>query len=232
VHLPDEIQQRISYMFKNAELLERALTHKSYANENRALAHNERMEFLGDAVLNLVVTEYLMKTCPDATEGDLSRLRAVVVSEPALASVAREIDLGNYLRLGKGEELTGGRGKDSLLGNSLEALIAAVYLDAGANETNKFVIRLFDDLIKKTCALRNTLDYKTELQELCQERLKQLPEYRIISESGPDHRKQFEVELFIKGVVYGHGTGKNKKEAEQRAARVALERFSGENTCF
>lgn len=225
MHQPDDIQQRISYIFKSAELLERALTHKSYANENRVSTHNERMEFLGDAVLNLVVSEYLMKTCPDATEGDLSRLRAVVVSEPALASVARRIDLGNYLRLGKGEDLTGGREKDSLLGNSLEALIAAVYLDAGANEAKKFVIRLCYDLIKKTCALRNTLDYKTELQELCQERLKQLPDYRIISESGPDHRKQFEVELSIKGVVYGRASGKNKKEAEQRAAKAALERF-------
>lgn len=232
MHLPEGIQQRISYIFKSAELLYCALTHKSYANENRVPTDNERLEFLGDAVLNLVVSEYLMKSCPDATEGDLSRLRAVIVSEPALAAVARRIDLGNYLRLGKGEELTGGREKDSLLGNSLEALIAAIYLDAGEKEAKQFVIRLFDDLIKKKCASRKTLDYKTELQELCQDRLKQLPEYHIISESGPDHRKQFEVELSIKGVVYGRASGKNKKEAEQRAAKAALERFPEKGICF
>lgn len=221
-----EIQQRIAYAFKNEELLEQALTHKSYANENRGPSHNERMEFLGDAVLNLVVSEYLMKSCPDSTEGDLSRLRAAVVSEPALAKVARVIGLGNFLLLGKGEEQTGGRDKDSLLADSLEALIAAVYLDAGIGATEAFIFRFFDDVIRKSCTLRVSLDYKTELQELCQERLKQLPEYRVISESGPDHRKQFEVELSLKGKVHGRGTGKSKKEAEQRAAKEALARLT------
>ena len=222
----EDIQQRISYAFKNKELLERALTHKSYANENKVLAHNERMEFLGDAVLNLVVSEYLMQTCPDANEGDLSRLRAAIVSEPALAEVARSIGLGAYLLLGKGEDQTGGRNKESLLANSLEALIAAVYLDGRMEATETFILRFFDDSIKKACALRVTLDYKTELQELCQDRLKQLPEYRVISETGPDHQKQFEVELSVKGDVYGRGIGKSKKEAEQRAAKEALGKFT------
>ncbi len=220
------IQERIAYTFRNQELLERSLTHKSYANENRLLHHNERMEFLGDAVLNLAVSEYLMKACPDSTEGDLSRLRASVVSEPALAAVARELGLGDYLLLGRGEEQTGGRDKDSLLADSLEALIAAVYLDAGQGQAVAFILRFFECLIKTTCISGGTVDYKTELQELCQERLKLLPEYKVVSETGPDHQKLFEVELRVKGELYGRGTGRSKKEAEQGAAKEALEKLS------
>ena len=221
-----DIQQRIAYQFSNSELLERALTHKSYANENRVPYHNERMEFLGDAILNLVVSEYLMKTCPDSTEGDLSRLRAAVVSEPALAAIAREIGLGSYILLGRGEEQTGGRNKGSLLANCLEALIASIYLDTGKESADAFVIRFFENIIQKTCTSRGTLDHKTELQELCQERLKQLPEYKVVSESGPDHQKQFEVEVWIKGQVSGRGIGRSKKEAEQRAAKEAITRLT------
>jgi ribonuclease-3 len=226
MHPLTDIQQRISHTFKNAELLKRALTHKSYANEKKVPSDNERMEFLGDAVLNLVVSERLMLTCPNATEGDLSRLRAAVVSEPALATIARTIGLGDYLLLGKGEEQTGGRDKDSLLADSLEALIASIYFDAGKDAAQAFVILFFEEVIKKTCASGGTLDYKTTLQELCQERLKQLPEYRIVSESGPDHRKQFEVEVWVKGLLFGRGTGRNKKEAEQHAAKEALEKLT------
>ncbi len=222
-----DIERRIGHSFRNPELLERALTHKSYANENKVPYHNERMEFLGDAVLSLVVSEYLMKTCPDSSEGDLSRLRAAVVSEPSLAAIAREIKLGNHILLGKGEEQTGGREKVSLLADCLEALIASVYLDGGLSGAEELVTLLFEERIKKTCTAGGTLDYKTELQELCQERLRQLPEYRIVSESGPDHQKQFEVEAWIKGRLYGRGTGRSKKEAEQRAAKEALERFTG-----
>jgi len=221
-----DIQQKVGYHFRNQELIERALTHKSYANENRVSAHNERLEFLGDAVLSLIISEYLMKTCPDSSEGDLSRLRAAVVSEPALASIAREIGLGNYLLLGKGEDQTGGRDKDSLLANCLEALIASIYLDAGSAAVETCVIRFFRELIEKTCTSRSTFDYKTEVQELCQERLKLLPEYRIVDETGPDHQKQFTVELVIKGEVYGRGAGKSKKEAEQRAAKEAMGKLS------
>jgi ribonuclease-3 len=221
-----DIQQRIGYTFSDPELLERALTHKSYANENKVPYHNERMEFLGDSVLNLIVSEYLMKTCPDSTEGALSRLRASVVSEPALAGVAREIGLGEHLLLGKGEEQTGGRNKDSLLADCLEALIASVYLDRGMDATEAFIMRFFDDLIKKSCTTRVSLDYKTELQELCQERLKQLPEYRVASETGPDHQKQFEVEVWVRGEQTGRGVGKSKKEAEQKAAKEALAKLA------
>lgn len=221
-----DIQQRIGYTFRDPELLERALTHKSYANESKVPYHNERMEFLGDSVLNLIVSEYLMKTCPDSTEGALSRLRASVVSEPALAGVAREIGLGEHLLLGKGEEQTGGRNKDSLLADCLEALIASVYLDRGMDATEAFIMRFFDDLIKKSCAARVSLDYKTELQELCQERLKQLPEYRVASETGPDHQKQFEVEVWVRGEQAGRGVGRSKKEAEQKAAKEALSKLT------
>jgi ribonuclease-3 len=222
---PASLQQRIDYPFKDPQLLQLALTHKSYANENKLSEHNERMEFLGDAVLNLIVSEYLMRTCPDSTEGDLSRLRAAVVSEPSLAAVAREIGLGEYLLLGRGEDQTGGRDKDSLLSDCIEALIAAVYLDGGKDRATAFILQFFAGLIKRTCATGGTFDYKTELQELCQERLKLLPEYRVVSESGPDHKKQFEVELTIKGRLYGRGTGRSKKEAEQKAAKEALEKL-------
>jgi ribonuclease-3 len=221
-----DIQQRIAYTFSDPELLERALTHKSYANENRVPSHNERMEFLGDSVLNLIVSEHLMKMCPDSTEGDLSRLRAAVVSEPALASIARTLGLGNYLLLGKGEEQTGGRDKDSLLADCIEALIAAIYLDTGMNAGEAFVVRFFNDSMRQACATRLTLDHKTELQELCQERLKQLPEYRVVSATGPDHRKQFEVEVWVKGELAGRGAGRSKKEAEQKAAKEALEKMT------
>jgi ribonuclease-3 len=221
-----DIPQRIGHAFKDTELLERALTHKSYANENKVPYHNERMEFLGDAVLGLVISENLMKLYPDSTEGDLSRLRAAVVSEPTLAAVSRKIGLGDYLLLGKGEDQTGGRNKDSLLADCLEALIAAVYLDAGKDAAESLIIRFFEEVIKKTSASGGSLDYKTELQERCQDQLKQLPEYRIVSETGPDHQKQFEMEVWIRGQLAGRGIGKSKKEAEQRAAREALAMLS------
>lgn len=220
-----DLQQSISYTFKEPQLLERALTHKSFANENKVPFHNERMEFLGDAVLTLIVSEHLMRTCPDSTEGDLSRLRAAIVSEPALAVIGRTLALGSYLLLGKGEEQTGGRDKDSLLADALEALIASLYLDAGKDAAEAFILRFFEDVIRKSCASRTSLDYKTALQERCQERLKQLPEYRVASETGPDHQKQFDVELLVKGQLYGRGTGKSKKEAEQKAAKEALEKL-------
>jgi ribonuclease III len=230
VLLREDFQRRICYTFKNAELLDQALTHKSYANETRTAAHNERFEFLGDAVLNLVISEYLMTACPDSTEGDLSRLRASIVNEPSIAEVARTIGIGAYLLLGKGESLTGGREKNSLLANSVEALIAAIYLDAGVGKAESFILRFFNNRLDMACALRTTHDYKTELQELCQGLMKHLPEYRIVSETGPDHQKVFEVETRIKDVVYGRGSGKSKKEAEQHAAKEALKTITNKNS--
>jgi len=226
----EEVQQQISYAFKNAELLKRALTHKSFANENKVALHNERLEFLGDSVLNLIISEYLMKFCPSSSEGDLSRLRAAIVNEPALAEVARKIRLGTYLLLGKGEELTGGRNKNSLLADSLEALIAAVYLDAGIEATRSLTINLFEDMLHRHCREGAApSDYKTKLQEYCQERLKQLPEYRVVSKTGPDHQKQFVVEVFLTGVMHGQGNGKSKKEAQQQAAKDALAKLCGDS---
>lgn len=223
---PLELQQQLDCAFTQPELLERALTHKSYANEHRLSEHNERMEFLGDSVLNLVVSEILMSALPGSAEGELSRIRAAAVSEPALASVARRIGLGAYLRLGKGEEQTGGRDKDSLLADSLEALIASLYLDGGIDRASAFINGFFKDILVKAQASGGA-DYKTGLQELCQERLKVLPEYHVVSESGPDHQKEFTVEIVIRGEVHGRGIGRNKKEAEQRAAKEALERLGG-----
>jgi ribonuclease III len=221
-----ELQQQIAFTYRDPRLLERALTHKSYANENRLSEHNERMEFLGDSVLSLVVSEFLMNALPAAAEGELSRIRAAVVSEPSLAAVAREIGLGEYLLVGRGEEQTGGRDKDSLLADSLEALVASLYLDGGIERAGAFITRFFGGTLDRVRTAGGTADHKTELQELCQERLKILPEYRVASESGPDHRKEFTVELSIRGEVYGRGIGRNKKEAEQRAAKEALEKLS------
>ncbi len=221
-----ELQQRISYTFSDPRLLERALTHRSYANEHRLSEHNERLEFLGDSVLNLVVSERLMEDRPRSPEGELSRLRAAVVSEPSLADVARSIGLGEYLLLGRGEEQTGGRDKDSLLANSLEALLASLYLDGGIGRATAFIEDRFRHIFERVGATGGMSDFKTELQERCQELLKTLPEYRVISESGPDHRKVFEIELTVRGEVLGRGTGRSKKEAEQKAAKAALEKLS------
>ena len=224
---PLELQRQLGCVFTQPELLERALTHKSYANEHRLSEHNERMEFLGDSVLNLVVSEILMNALPGSAEGELSRIRAAAVSEPALASVARRIGLGAYLRLGKGEEQTGGRDKDSLLADSLEALIASLYLDGGIDRASAFISGFFKDILDKA-QVSGGADYKTGLQELCQERLKTLPEYRVVSESGPDHQKEFTVEIIIRDKVHGRGVGRNKKEAEQRAAKEALQRLGSQ----
>ena len=218
---PSELQQRISYSFRDARLLERALTHRSYANEHRLSEHNERLEFLGDSVLNLVVSERLMKDRPRSPEGELSRLRAAVVSEASLAEVARSIGLGAFLLLGKGEEQTGGRDKDSLLADALEALIASLYLDGGFDRATAFIEARFQEILDRT----GGTDCKTELQERSQELLKVLPEYRVVSESGPDHRKEFVIELSVRGEILGRGSGKSKKEAEQKAAKEALQKL-------
>ena len=220
-----EFQQRISYTFGDPRLLERALTHRSYANEHRLSEHNERLEFLGDSVLNLVVSERLMRDRPGSAEGELSRLRAAVVSEPSLAAVARSIGLGEFLLLGRGEEQTGGRNKDSLLANAVEALVASIYLDGGIGQASAFIEDRFREILDRVGAAGSTSDFKTEFQERCQELLKTLPEYRIVSESGPDHRKEFAVEVTVRGEMLGRGTGRSKKEAEQRAAREALEKL-------
>lgn len=223
---PSPIELRLAYHFQSQRLLEEALTHKSYLNEcpSPERRDNERLEFLGDAVLDLVISELFLSRFPEAPEGELSKLKAKTVSETALSHVARRLDLGSALVLGRGEELTGGRDKPSLLADALEAVIAAVYLDGGLAAARQVVLTAFTDLFDNLWR-SEVADYKTELQELCQRDFSVLPVYRVLRESGPDHHKQFEVELSIRGEGYGVGTGRSKKEAEQRAAKTALERL-------
>jgi ribonuclease-3 len=202
-----------------------AVTHKSYANEHRdeAVLDNERLEFLGDAVIDLAVSQRLMERFPDAREGDLSKMRASVVDEQGLADMARALDLGALLRLGRGEELTGGRRKSSLLADAMEAVVAAVYLAAGLGPVLALVDRFLGEAFARASQGTLDRDFKTQLQELSQSRQRASPRYRVISEIGPDHEKTFEVEVDLRGEVLGRGSGRSKKDAEQAAARVALE---------
>jgi ribonuclease-3 len=202
-----------------------ALTHKSYVNEHRdeGWEDNERLEFLGDAVIDLVVSEYLMSRFPLAREGDLSKLRAAVVDEAGLAAMGRALGLGELLRLGRGEELTGGREKASLLADTLEAVIAAVFLDGGLEAAHALVDRFLDDAYAGAETGTLDRDWKTQLQEMGQARHRSSPRYRVVAEVGPDHAKTFEIEVELGGSVLGRGSGRSKKDAEQAAARVALE---------
>jgi ribonuclease III len=201
-------------------LLERALMHRSFAYENGGLPTNERLEFLGDSVLGLIVTDTLFRQYPDLPEGQLAKLRAAVVNMRALAGVARGLNLGAYVRLGKGEEGTGGRDKSSILADTLEAVIGAVYLDRGMAEADALVHRLFDPVIARSARLGAGLDWKTSLQELTAAEMLGVPEYHV-EESGPDHQKSFRAFVKIGSRVYGEGEGRSKKEAEQQAAEAA-----------
>ncbi|MGH3900012.1 MAG: ribonuclease III [Pseudonocardiaceae bacterium] len=212
----------------DAELLTLALTHRSYAYESGGLEPNERLEFLGDAVLGVVVTDHLFRTHPDLPEGQLAKLRASVVNMHALAGVARglgERGLGEYILLGRGEELTGGRHKSSILADTVEALIGAVYLQHGVDAARQVVHRLFDPLLVMAPLLGAGLDWKTSLQELTAGNDMGVPEYRVV-EDGPDHLKEFTATAVIAGVERGTGQGRTKKEAEQRAAEVAWRSLS------
>jgi ribonuclease-3 len=204
----------------SAEILERSVTHRSYAYENGGLPTNERLEFLGDSVLGLVVTDALYTTHPDLPEGQLAKLRASVVNMKALAGVARGLGIGGYLRLGKGEETTGGRDKSSILADTLEALIGAVYLDRGLEVASALVHRLFDPLLADSATRGAGLDWKTSLQELTAAELLGVPDY-LVDESGPDHQKHFRAIARVAGRSWGEGEGNSKKEAEQRAAEAA-----------
>jgi ribonuclease-3 len=202
------------------ELLDRALTHRSYAYENGGLPTNERLEFLGDSVLGLVVTDTLFRIHPDLPEGQLAKLRAAVVNMRALADVARTLGLGAFIRLGRGEETTGGRDKSSILADTVEAVIGAVYLDRGLEVASTLVHRLFDPLVEEASGLGAGLDWKTSLQELTATLGLGVPDYHV-SEQGPDHEKTFTAVVRVAGADRGGGTGRNKKEAEQGAAEAA-----------
>jgi ribonuclease III len=222
----NDLERRLSYRFQNIELLDNALVHSSFVNENPdfTLQDNERLEFLGDAVLELCVSTLLMQKYPEFTEGQLSKLRAAVVNEPPLSELARMFHLGDFILLGKGEENSGGRMKNSILANSFEAVMAAIYLDCGFDYTCEYIKNLFEPLIDKegTKSLISR-DFKTLLQEICQNRFKIIPQYTIVDEQGPDHDKRFEVRLIVGDGITAAATGKSKKEAEQRAAQKAME---------
>lgn len=218
------LEERLGYSFRNRALLETALTHSSYANENRAsgIVCNERLEFLGDSVLGVTVADFLYRHFPDMPEGRMTRLRAELVCEQSLHRVALELHLGDYLRLGKGEEHNGGRGRASILSDAVEAVIAAMYLDAGMETAAEFIHRcLLDDV--RAIETPTFTDYKTSLQELVQRHSGQVLSYELVGEEGPDHAKTFRVQVCLNGDPIGRGIGRTKKEAEQTAAANALE---------
>ena len=216
----DELRSALGKPELDPGLLDRALTHRSYAYENGGLPTNERLEFLGDAVLGVVVTETLYKDHPDLSEGRLAKLRAAVVNARALADVARTIGLGEHVKLGRGEESTGGREKASILSDTVEAVIGAIHLSGGIAESSRVVHLLFDPLMEAAARLGAGLDWKTSLQELSAEHSLGVPEY-VIEASGPDHEKSFTAQVRVGERLYGHGLGRSKKEAEQQAAETA-----------
>jgi ribonuclease III len=219
------LEERLGWHFADIALLDTALTHRSFVNENVAAIgrDNERLEFLGDAVLELTVSDMLMRKFPDHAEGELSKLRASVVNEQPLAELARRFGIGDHLLLGKGEEGSGGRTKPSLLANALESVIAAMYQDGGFDRTAAFIGRLFEPLIEEGELSTLYRDYKTAVQEMSQLLFREMPRYMVISETGPDHDKRFETSLKIGERLIATGMGKSKKEAEQFAAKMALE---------
>ena len=218
----EKLQQSVGYKFKDERLLQRALTHTSYANEcneghNKS---NERLEFLGDSVLGIITAEHFYLNFKDLPEGELTKLRAATVCENSLSSFARQLGLGEYLLLGKGEMCTGGSDSHSILADAFAALIAAIYLDGGIEEAKKFVLKYVDKAVEEH---RGFKDYKTVLQEVIQKNPGEVIEYVLVKESGPDHNKRFEVEVHLNSNVIGKGVGTSKKKAEQLAAKEALE---------
>ncbi len=218
-----DLETAIGYRFKNITLLQNALTHSSYANEHwhDSLKSNERLEFLGDSILGMVVAEHLYRNFLDRLEGDLTRMRADMVCEKSLAKIAEALQLGNYLLLGNGEEQSGGRHRSSILADAVESVLAACFLDGGMAAAESFIHRFV--LCNVPAGHLKNRDYKTTLQELVQQKKNQQLSYRLVGESGPDHDKEFAVEVSLNGTVVGKGVGSSKKRAEQDAARAAIE---------
>ena len=219
-----ELEKKLNYTFHDQRLLREALNHSSYANEHRSqgLGSNERLEFLGDSVLGFVTAEYLFARHPDLPEGDLTRIRAALVCEQSLHEVAQKLNLGSYLKLGKGEEAGGGRHRPSILADATEAVFAAVYLDGGLEAARALIHRVLLDKERETDVEERRRDYKTELQELVQRRSNQTLQYELVSASGPDHAKVFTSRVLLNGQPIGKGQGHSKKEAEQAAAHAGL----------
>lgn len=219
----ETLEAKLGYTFRDRSLLENALTHSSFANENKgALGSNERLEFLGDSILGMITADYLYKNHPDLPEGEMTRKRAALVCEESLAEVADRLDLGAYLKLGKGEETGGGRERPSIRADAVEAVLAAVYLDGGLREATA-IIRRF--ILDREGEKGKSHDYKTALQELVQREGGQVLTYRLTGESGPDHAKVFFMEVDLNGRKVGEGSGRSKKEAEQMAAKAAIEKM-------
>ncbi len=223
-----ELEKKLNYTFQDPSLLEKALCHSSYANEHRAdhLSSNERLEFLGDSVLGFVTAEFLFTHHPDLPEGDLTRIRAALVCEQSLYEVARKLDLGGFLKLGRGEESGGGRTRTSILADATEAVFAAVYLDGGIAAASALIHRCLLDAEREEVLEERRRDYKTALQELVQRQADQVLTYHMVGEHGPDHAKTFLAEVLLNGEAIGAGSGHSKKEAEQSAAKSALERMT------
>jgi len=221
------LQQTLGVSFKEPSLLKQALVHSSYVNENPSLApvSNERLEFLGDAVLGMVVAAKLYADFPHLSEGEMTKFRAVLVRRDTLVRMARVVRLGDHLYLGKGEQASGGRDKPANLAGALEAVIAAIFLDQGSAIAQDFILRLFDAELQKVVSQRTGTDYKSQLQELIQAREQQTPTYHVIEATGPDHDKRFTVEVRLGDTVLGRGSGKSKKAAETEAARSTLEQL-------
>jgi len=222
------LQETLKISFNDLSLLEQALVHSSYLNENPgfAPASNERLEFLGDAILGFIVAEKLYQDFPDLAEGEMTKLRSVLVRRDTLARIALAIRLGDYLYLGRGEEASGGRDKLANLAGALEAVVAAVFLDRSLAITREFVLKLLEEELQKVVKQGTVIDYKSQLQELSQSRYRSTPDYRLLEEVGPDHDKKFTVEVRAGDIVLGRGSGKSKKMAETEAARSALEQLS------
>ena len=220
-----DLQEKLHYVFRDMDLLSTALTHRSYTHENPqpVTDDNERLEFLGDAVLGLCVSDLLMKKHPGFDEGTLSKMRSLMVNEKPLADLAGKLALGDCLLLGRGEELSGGRSKESLLANALEAVIAAIYLDSGFSRTKTILKRLMKPLLDDETLNAQCIDYKTALQEFCQKKYKSAPLYTLLDSSGPDHDKTFEIEVAIGSDIRQTGRGKSKKDAQKQAAQKAWE---------
>lgn len=227
----NRLSARLGYAFRDLDLLSEALTHRSYANErlDQPVKDNERMEFLGDSVLDLIVSRYLVFLGQDLREGELSKIRSQVVNETSLARFARELELGEFLLLGRGEESSGGRDKNSILANAFEAIIAAIYLDSSFDEAYHVILCLLKCELDETTHRGPVSDYKGQLQKLIKARNGSNPQYRLIEETGPDHEKMFKVQAMISGTPAGVGVGRTKKEAEQAAAREACEKFATES---
>ncbi|MCF8000729.1 MAG: ribonuclease III [Halanaerobiales bacterium] len=222
-----ELENKLNINFEDQNLLRRALTHKSFANENSDLniKDNERLEFLGDSVLSLSISTYIFKKFDDYKEGKLAKIRSVIVSAPVLAEKAGELNLGKYLLLGKGEELSGGRNRDSILADTMEAILGAMYLDKGFDFAFDFIINNFRSFIFEVDNGNYIQDYKTMLQEVIQKNSNNRPDYEVVKEKGPDHNKEFYVAVNFEEKELGFGKGKSKKEAEQKAAQHALKQL-------